>query len=99
VSWALLPVSAFSFGWSMMAPAVTLLLLDLFPERRGMASSLQSVIASTGNAVVAGLVVPAVMHAALPLALASGVMLLISALAWRWVVRRLPGVYAIAHGA
>ena len=36
--WAMLTVSIFSFGWALMVPVVTLLVLDLVPERRGMAS-------------------------------------------------------------
>ena len=41
VGWALFPLGIFSFGWALMVPVVTLLVLDLHPERRGMASSLQ----------------------------------------------------------
>jgi MFS transporter, DHA1 family, multidrug resistance protein len=37
-AWALPPVALFSFGWSLMVPAVTIKVLDLVPERRGMAS-------------------------------------------------------------
>ncbi len=37
---ALLPIAVFSFGWALMVPGVTLLVLDLNPERRGLASSL-----------------------------------------------------------
>ena len=40
--WALLPVTLYAFGWSLMTPLVTLMLLDLAPQRRGMASSLQA---------------------------------------------------------
>ena len=38
----------------MMVPVVTLLVLDLVPERRGMASSLQACVGSTANGFVAG---------------------------------------------
>jgi DHA1 family bicyclomycin/chloramphenicol resistance-like MFS transporter len=43
VSWALLPLAVFTFGWALMVPVVTLLVLDLHPARRGMASSLADV--------------------------------------------------------
>ena len=82
VSWALFPVGVYFFGWSLSAPAVTLLLLDLVPERRGMASSMQSFIGSTGNGLVAGVLVPLVMHSPFTLALGSAAMLMIGALAW-----------------
>ncbi|MGZ5888873.1 MAG: multidrug effflux MFS transporter, partial [Ramlibacter sp.] len=62
VAWALLPIAVFAFGWALMVPVITLLVLDLSPERRGMASSLQAVIGSTANGVVAGAVAPLVMH-------------------------------------
>ena len=45
-----------------MVPVVTLLVLDLVPERRGMASSLQAFVGSTANGLVAGVVAPLVMH-------------------------------------
>ncbi|TAM42937.1 MAG: Bcr/CflA family efflux MFS transporter, partial [Burkholderiaceae bacterium] len=41
-SWAIFPIAVFAFGWALMVPVVTLLVLDLYPERRGMASSLQA---------------------------------------------------------
>src|SRR2546427_6827610 len=62
VSWALIPVGVFAFGWAMMVPVVTLLVLDIHPERRGLASSLQAVVGSTANGIVAGMIAPLVMH-------------------------------------
>ena len=47
-----------------MVPVVTLLVLDLVPERRGMASSLQAFVGSTANGVVAGVISPG--HALCP---------------------------------
>ena len=41
---------------------MTLLVLDLHPDRRGMASSLQMFVGSTANGLVAGVVAPLVMH-------------------------------------
>jgi DHA1 family bicyclomycin/chloramphenicol resistance-like MFS transporter len=70
-AWAMLPVALFAFGWSMMTPVVTLLVLDLVPDRRGMASSVQSSLGSVANGLVAGVLVPLVMHSPLALAVAS----------------------------
>jgi DHA1 family bicyclomycin/chloramphenicol resistance-like MFS transporter len=81
-SWALLPIAIFSFGWALMVPVVTLLVLDLYPERRGLASSLQAVIASTANGVVAGAVTPLVMHSTRALALTSIGFMAIGLVAW-----------------
>src|SRR5690606_12525648 len=60
--WALVPIALFAFGWALMVPVVTLLVLDLYPQRRGMASSLQAFIGSTSNGLVAGVIAPLVMH-------------------------------------
>jgi DHA1 family bicyclomycin/chloramphenicol resistance-like MFS transporter len=90
VWWSMLPISVFSLGWALMTPAVTLLVLDQAPDRRGMAASLQSSIASTANGLVAGVVAPLVMHSVLGLALTSMAMMAIGALAWLWVRPRLP---------
>ena len=90
VWWSMLPVSLFSLGWALMTPAVTLLVLDQAPDRRGMAASLQSSIASTANGLVAGVVAPLVMHSVLGRALTSLATMAIGALAWLWVRPRLP---------
>jgi DHA1 family bicyclomycin/chloramphenicol resistance-like MFS transporter len=86
---AILPLALFAFGWALMVPVVTLMLLDLAPERRGMASSLQACIGSLANGLVAGLLVPLVMHSAVALALASALLMSVGLLAWQWVRPRL----------
>ena len=86
--WAMLTVSIFSFGWALMVPVVTLLVLDLVPERRGMASSVQAFIGSMANGLVAGVIAPLVMHSALALAFTSIGMLGIGITAWIWVKPR-----------
>jgi len=91
-AWALWPLAVFAFGWALMVPVVTLLVLDLHPERRGMASSLQAVIGSTANGVVAGVVAPLVMHSTLALALTSTLMLGIGLVAWVWLHGQWPEI-------
>ena len=85
--WAFPLISCFAFGWALMVPVVTLLVLDQAPERRGMASSLQACIGSAANGLVAGVLVPLVMHSMLTLALASAAMMCIGLVAWTWVKR------------
>jgi DHA1 family bicyclomycin/chloramphenicol resistance-like MFS transporter len=89
VSWALFPIAVFAFGWALMVPVVTLMVLDLFPERRGMASSLQAFIGSVANGLVAGVIAPLVMHSTQALAVASLLMMSVGLVAWTWVKRRL----------
>ena len=90
--WALIPISIFSFGWAMMVPVVTLLVLDLHPMRRGMASSLQSFIGSTANGLVAGLIAPLVMHSTVAMAAVSLAMMCVGLVAWIYVRRRWPEI-------
>ena len=91
VGWALPPIALFTFGWALMVPVVTLLVLDMFPQRRGLASSLQSVIASTANGLVAGVIVPLVMHSTRALALTSAVLMGVGLVAWILVHWLWPG--------
>ena len=86
--WALFPIAIFAFGWALMVPVVTLLVLDLAPDRRGMASSLQACIGSIANGIVAGVIAPLVMHSAVGLAAASLAMMSIGVVAWVWVKPR-----------
>jgi len=90
--WSMWPVTFLAFGWALMVPVVTLLVLDLHPERRGMASSLQAVVGSASNGVVAGVVAPLVMHSALGLALMSSAFMAVGLVAWVWLRKRWPEI-------
>lgn len=92
VSWALLPVGVYAFGWSLMVPVVTLLVLDLYPQRRGLASSLQAVVGSTANGIVAGVLAPLVMHSTIGLALGSAALMAIGLVSWMYLHRRWPEI-------
>ncbi|MES2583012.1 MAG: multidrug effflux MFS transporter [Pseudomonadota bacterium] len=98
VSWALFPLGIFSFGWALMVPVVTLLVLDLHPDRRGMASSLQMFVGSTANGIVAGVISPLVMHSTVALAASSLLMLCLGLVAWTYIRHRWPAIgHTIAH--
>ena len=92
VSWSMFPIAIFAFGWALMVPVVTLLVLDLYPERRGMASSLQAFVGSTANGIVAGVIAPLMMHSAVGLAAASMLMLFVSLVAWVYLHHRWPEI-------
>ena len=92
VSWALFPIAIFAFGWALMVPVVTLLVLDLYPERRGMASSLQAFIGSSANGIVAGVIAPLIMHSTVALAAVSLGMMGIGLLAWLYLHHRWPDI-------
>jgi DHA1 family bicyclomycin/chloramphenicol resistance-like MFS transporter len=91
-AWALLPIASFAFGWALMVPVVTLLVLDLYPERRGLSSSLQAFIGSTANGLVAGAIAPLVMHSTKALAIASILFLSVGLVAWLFLHRRWPEI-------
>ena len=92
VAWALFPIAIFAFGWALMVPVVTLLVLDLHPERRGMASSLQMFVGSTANGIVAGVISPLVMHSTVALASASVLMMCVGLCAWVFIRSRWPEI-------
>jgi DHA1 family bicyclomycin/chloramphenicol resistance-like MFS transporter len=85
VWWSMAPIAVYSFGWALMVPVVTLMVLDQAPDRRGMASSLQACIGSASSGVVAGVVAPLVMHSVVALAATSLALMAVGALAWSWV--------------
>ncbi|MDB5868693.1 MAG: drug resistance transporter, Bcr/CflA subfamily [Polaromonas sp.] len=91
-SWAMFPIAVFAFGWALMVPVVTLLVLDLYPERRGMASSLQAFIGSTANGLVAGVIAPLVMHSTPALAAVSLVMMGVGLAAWVYLHHHWPEI-------
>jgi MFS transporter, DHA1 family, multidrug resistance protein len=88
--WALPPVALFAFGWALMVPVVTIKVLDMAPDRRGLASSLWAFVGSVFNGLVAGVISPLVMHSTLLLALTSAGFLLIGLVSWHWVKNRVP---------
>jgi len=68
--WSVLPVGAYTFGMALAMPSLTLLALDLFPSRRGLASSCQSFTQVGVNALTAGVSAPLLW--ASPLSLGAG---------------------------
>lgn len=66
--WSILPIPLYTTGMALAMPTLTLLALDLFPSRRGMAASCQTFIQSAGNALAAGLLAPLLWHSTLHLA-------------------------------
>ena len=92
VWWAMFPIAIFAFGWALMVPVVTLLVLDLYPERRGMASSLQAFIGSSANGIVAGVIAPLVMHSTVGLAAASLGLMFIGLGGWLYLHHRWPEI-------
>ncbi len=66
--WSILPLPLYSCGMSLVMPSTQLLLLDLFPTMRGLASSLQGFTHTLLSGIVAGAFAPALEHSTLALA-------------------------------
>ena len=59
VPWAVVPIAIYGIGFAMAMPSITIITLDLFPTRRGMAASLQGFVSGMVNVVTAGAIAPA----------------------------------------
>lgn len=79
VPWSVAPLFFYTFGMSVVAPGVTFLVLDLFPEIRGTVASCQSFTQTMLGAIVAGVIAPLLWHSVLWLA-AGQLMLTLTAL-------------------
>jgi DHA1 family bicyclomycin/chloramphenicol resistance-like MFS transporter len=60
VPWAVLPLFFYTFGMALASPSTTLLALEVFPEMRGLAASVQAFVQLLLFTVVAAIVAPAV---------------------------------------
>lgn len=83
---SILPITLYVTGMSFAMPSLSLLVLDLFPDRKGLVSSCQSFLQVGLNSVSAGLFAPLLWSS--PLMLASGMSLFLllglgSLLLWR----------------
>lgn len=67
--WTVAPLFFYTIGMSMVAPGLTLLVLDLFPHIRGTVASCQSFTMTMLSAIVGGLVSPLLSVSVLSLAL------------------------------
>jgi DHA1 family bicyclomycin/chloramphenicol resistance-like MFS transporter len=82
VPWHVLPIMIYAMGSSVTMPSATLLLLDLFPTMRGLASSLQGFLQFVLAAVNAGTIAPILAGSLLSLALGMGGFTVLSLLLW-----------------
>jgi len=79
---AIVPIALYTLGWALTVPAITVRAIDLYPSRRGMASSMQSFIGGVTNSLMAGLIVPAVMHSLIAMAITSALAFSFGVITW-----------------
>ena len=82
VPWHVLPLFVFAIGSSTVMPSVTLLLLDLFPTLRGLASSLQGFIQFLAMGIIAGTLAPLLAQSLVALAAGMAVFTMLSLVLW-----------------
>jgi MFS transporter, DHA1 family, multidrug resistance protein len=91
VLFSIAPIVLLSFGISLVFPVLTLAIIDMFPNERGSASSMQAFIALLSNALIAGFWSPLFSHSTLQLSLAAAGFSALALICWRvavWIQRR-----------
>lgn len=80
--WSVAPIFLYVVGMALAMPSLTLLALDPYPEKRGLAASCQTFLQAGGNAVVAGLIVPMLWDSTRTLAFGMSAFLGLGITAW-----------------
>jgi DHA1 family bicyclomycin/chloramphenicol resistance-like MFS transporter len=83
IPWAVIPLMIFGIGFAMAMPSISLITLDLFPTRRGMAASLQGFVSGMVNVLTAGVAAPLLWNSPRHLALGMLAMMLVGYASWR----------------
>ena len=81
-----MPIMLYATGMSLAAPSLTLLALDEYPQRRGLAAAVQGSAQTLSNALIAGVLSPLLSARVLTLALGMLGLLALSYLLWRWEI-------------
>ncbi len=87
VPWAVLPIACYTLGLALLMPILSLQVMALFPDMRGLASSLQGFTQMSVFAIMAGAVVPQLFHSGLALALGQSITVVCGMLVWWWSQR------------
>ena len=87
IPWAVLPLAVYTFGLAVAMPAIQVGALALFPDNRGLASSMLSFLQMTVFALVSGVLAPMLFDSALKLALGVLAGLAASFVCWRLSLR------------
>ncbi|WP_332877093.1 multidrug effflux MFS transporter [Massilia sp. S19_KUP03_FR1] len=83
IPWAVLPLMVYTFGLAVAMPAIQVGALALFPDNRGLASSMLGFIQMMSFALVSGLVAPLLFDSAFKLACGVTVGLALSFACWQ----------------
>ncbi|MBY0455194.1 MAG: multidrug effflux MFS transporter [Burkholderiaceae bacterium] len=90
VPWAVVPISLYTLGLSLLNPLLILQAMGTFPQMRGLASSLQGFVHMGLFSAITGLVVPFLFHSTLALSCGHAVLVLAGMLVWYRAMRISP---------
>lgn len=82
--WAVLPTVLSAFGIALVFPILTIAILDMYPQQRGGASSMQAFIGLLSNAFIAGVLSPLLSDSGLHLAIGAACFSAVAYAMWRW---------------
>ena len=82
--WAVLPTVLSAFGIALVFPILTITILDMYPNMRGSASSMQAFVGLLSNALIAGVLSPMLSDRPLNLALGAAAFTAVAWALWRW---------------
>ena len=88
VPWAVLPIFLGGLGMALIFPVLALAVLDMYPQQRGLASSLQAFVQLMISTVVAGVLSPLLSAKPLHLALGMATCMLLGFMFWYWEHRQ-----------
>ncbi|MGK5077075.1 multidrug effflux MFS transporter [Janthinobacterium sp. HLX7-2] len=98
IPWAIVPVMLYTFGMSLALPGMTMATLDIFPQMRGLAASLQNFVQMLLFALVSGFIAPLLFDSAFKLALGQASAVVLAGLFW-WLGTRQRAPAPLAQGA
>lgn len=81
---SVMPTLLIAFGIALVFPILTIAILDMFPNQRGSASSMQAFVGLLSNALIAGFFSPMLSDSALQLAAGAGCFTVLGFALWRW---------------
>ena len=81
--WAVIPTALNAFGIALVFPILTLAIIDMYPNTRGSASSMQAFVGLLSNALIAGILSPWLSDSGWHLALGAAAFSASAYLLWR----------------
>jgi DHA1 family bicyclomycin/chloramphenicol resistance-like MFS transporter len=97
VPWAILAYPLYNLGMAVAMPSMQLLALDLYPDKRGMASSCQSVTTTGVNVLTAAVIAPLIWDTPMHLALGMAVFLVLGLIVFMIALRKYRGARRAAR--